>query len=416
MRVVAESRPAFLPVEAAFKTILSAVRPLGSERVPLREALGRVLAQDITARRDVPPWDNSSVDGYAVRAANVASVTPGRPVALTVIEEIPAGRMPTQTVSDGSASRIMTGAPMPAGADSVVMVEDTSLDGERVLVGAAVSVGESVRRRGQDVRAGATVVAAGRRVRPADAGMAASLGYARIDVGRRPRVGVLATGDELIDVGEPEQADRLYDVNSYSIAAQIAEAGGIPVALGIARDTPDSLRAALSKLDGLDALIVCGGVSVGKFDFVKDVLTELGMVMDFWRVAMKPGSPMAFGSIDDRPVFGLPGNPVSSMVTFEVFVRPALLRMAGAAVVHRPVVTAELAEEVNKAPGKTHFVRVRLWREGARLRVAPTGSQDSGVLTSMVKADGLLVLGQQTEGIKAGEIVDVRLLQGEAMQ
>jgi molybdopterin molybdotransferase len=226
---------------------------------------------------------------------------------------------------------------------------------------------------------------------------------------------VLATGDELIDVGEPEQADRLYDVNSYSIAAQVTEAGGVPVALGIARDTPESLRAALSKLNGLDALIVCGGVSVGKFDFVKDVLTELGMVMDFWRVAMKPGSPMAFGSINDRPVFGLPGNPVSSMVTFEVFVRPALLRMAGATVVDRPVVTAELADDVAKAPGKTHFVRARLWRDGARLRVVPTGSQDSGVLTSMVRADGLLVLGQHIERIKAGETVDVRLLHGEGL-
>jgi molybdopterin molybdotransferase len=404
-----------LPVEAALKTILSAVPPLDSERVPVREALGRVLAQDITARRDVPPWDNSSVDGYAVRAANVASATTEHPVALTVIEEIPAGRMPTQSVSDGRASRIMTGAPMPAGADAVVMVEDTALDRDRVLVRAAASIGESVRRRGQDVRAGATVVARGRRVRPADAGMAASLGYARIAVGRRPSVGVLATGDELIDVGEPERADRLFDVNSYSIAAQVAEAGGIAVALGIARDTPDALRAALSKLDGLDALIVCGGVSVGKFDFVKDVLTELGMVMDFWRVAMKPGSPMAFGSINGRPVFGLPGNPVSSMVTFEVFVRPALLRMAGARDVDRPVVTAELAEDVTKAPGKTHYVRARLWRDGARLMAAPTGSQDSGVLTSMVKADGLLVLGQATERIKAGANVDVRLLQGDGV-
>ncbi len=412
---MADSRPALLPVDAALTTILSAVRPLGSERVPIRDANGRVLAQDITARRDGPPWDNSSVDGYAVRAANVASATPDRTVTLTVIEEIPAGRMPTRTVSDGRASRIMTGAPMPAGADAVVMVEDTSLDGDRVMVRAAASVGESVRRRGQDVHAGATVVSAGRRVRPADVGLAASLGYGSVAVGRRPCVGVLATGDELIDVGEPEQADRLYDVNSYSIAAQVAEAGGIPVSLGIARDTPDALRAALSKLDGLDALIVCGGVSVGKFDFVKDVLTELGMVMDFWRVAMKPGSPMAFGSINDCPVFGLPGNPVSSMVTFEVFVRAALLRMAGATVVDRPVVTAELAEEVNKAPGKTHFVRAKLWRDGARLRVAPTGSQDSGVLTSMVKADGLLVLGQQTARIKAGETVDVRLLQGEGM-
>jgi molybdopterin molybdotransferase len=404
-----------LPVERALKTILSAMRPLGSEPVSIREVLGRVLTRDVVARRDVPPWDNSSVDGYAVRAADVASATRERPALLTVTDEIPAGRMPTKAVAAGGAARIMTGAPMPPGADAVVMVEDTSLDGERVSIVASVEPGESVRRRGQDVRAGAVVIAAGRRMRPADVGMAASLGYARLEVGRRPCVGILATGDELIDVGEPEQSDRLYDVNSYAVAAQVTEAGGIPVAMGIARDTPESLRAALAKLDGRDALIVCGGVSVGKFDFVKDVLTELGMTMEFWRVAMKPGSPMAFGSINGRPVFGLPGNPVSSMVTFEVFVRPAILRMAGATVVDRPVVAAELAEDVEKSAGKTHFVRVRVWREGARWRAARTGSQDSGVLTSMVKADGLLVLGQETGRVTAGQTVDVRLLQGEGV-
>jgi molybdopterin molybdotransferase len=245
--------------------------------------------------------------------------------------------------------------------------------------------------------------------------MLASLGHATVTVGRRPRVGVLATGDELIDLGQPERPDRIYNVNSYAIAAQVAEAGGVPVVMGVARDTPASLRAALARLEALDVLIVCGGVSVGKFDFVKDVLTELGMVMEFWRVAMKPGSPMAFGSVGRRPVFGLPGNPVSSMVTFEVFVRPALLRMAGATVVGRPSLVAELSEGVDKAPGKTHFVRARLWRLGTRVCAAPTGSQDSGVLTSMVKAEGLIVLAQDTGRVEAGRSVDVRLLQGDAV-
>lgn len=243
--------------------------------------------------------------------------------------------------------------------------------------------------------------------------MLASLGHAAVSVGRRPRVGVLATGDELSDLGEPERPDRIYNANSYAIAAQVLEAGGDPVVMGIARDTPASLRAALCGLAGLDVLIVCGGVSVGKFDFVKDVLAELGMVMEFWRVAMKPGSPMAFGSVGERPVFGLPGNPVSAMVTFEVFVRPALLRMAGAAVVDRPNAAAELTERIDKAPGKMYFVRARLWRNGTRLCAAPTGSQDSGVLTSMVKAEGLIVLAQDAVRVEAGTLVDVRLLQGE---
>jgi molybdopterin molybdotransferase len=410
---VSDARPPRLSVEEARKIVLGAMRGLGSERVPIADALGRVLAQDVAAPRDIPPWDNSSVDGYAVRAEDSAAASRERPVTLSVIEEIPAGSLPTATVTPGTAARIMTGAPMPRGADAVIMVEDTSPDGDRVLIRAPAEPGESVRPRGQDVREGSVVISQGRRIRPAEVGMVASLGHAAVMVGRRPRVGILATGDELIDLGEPARPDRIYNVNSYAVSAQVAEAGGVPVVMGIARDTPASLRAALTGLDGLDVLIVCGGVSVGKFDFVKDVLTEMGMVMEFWRVAMKPGSPMAFGSVSGRPVFGLPGNPVSSMVTFEVFVRPALLRIAGATIVDRPIVVAEAARDIVKAPGKTHFVRAHVWREGARVRAASTGSQDSGVLTSMVKADGLMVLAQDAGRIAAGTLVDVRLLQGE---
>ena len=410
-----ETRPPLLPVDAALETVLRAIRSLGAERVPIADALGRVIVEDVVAPRDLPPWDNSSVDGYAVVAADLGGATPERPVGLRVGEEIPAGRMPEHKVAPGSAARIMTGAPMPAGADAVVMVEDTALDGGRVLVRAAVERGESVRARGQDVRAGTVVIPAGRRARPAEVGMLASLGRAAVSVGRRPRVGILATGDELADLGDAERPDRIFNANSYAVAAQAAEAGGVAVLLGIARDRPDDLRERLRSLDGLDLLVVCGGVSVGKFDFVRDVLTELGMVMEFWRVAMKPGSPMAFGSVRGTPVFGLPGNPVSSMVTFEVFVRPALLRMAGAADLGRPIVAAELDAPIDKARGKTHFVRGRLLREGSRLRVTPTGSQDSGVLTSMVKATGLIVLPRDAERAERGQVVDVRLLQGDAI-
>jgi molybdopterin molybdotransferase len=355
------------------------------------------------------------MDGYAVVAADLHAASPSDPVALRVVEEIPAGRMPVEKVVPGTAARIMTGAPMPAGADAVVMVEDTTTEGERVVVRTSVDRGESVRPRGQDVRAGTVVAPSGRRARAAEIGMLASLGMGMVTVGRRPRVGILATGDELADLGEPERPDRIFNTNSYAVAAQVGEAGGAPVLLGIARDTPDDLRRALRALDGLDALVVCGGVSVGKYDFVKDVLAELGMVLDFWRVAMKPGSPMAFGRVGDRPVFGLPGNPVSAMVTFEVFVRPALLHMAGVGELDRPVVLAELAEPMTKPRGKTHFVRGRLFRDGERVLVAPTGSQDSGVLTSMVKASGLIVLAQDAERFERGQRVDVRLLQGDTI-
>lgn len=412
---MSSTRPSLLPVESALRTILAAIHPLGAERVSLAEALGRVLRENIFASRDLPPWDNSAMDGYAVVAADLHAASPSDPVALRVVEEIPAGRMPVEKVVPGTAARIMTGAPMPAGADAVVMVEDTTTEGERVVVRTSVDRGESVRPRGQDVRAGTVVAPSGRRARAAEIGMLASLGMGMVTVGRRPRVGILATGDELADLGEPERPDRIFNTNSYAVAAQVGEAGGAPVLLGIARDTPDDLRRALRALDGLDALVVCGGVSVGKYDFVKDVLAELGMVLDFWRVAMKPGSPMAFGRVGDRPVFGLPGNPVSAMVTFEVFVRPALLHMAGVGELDRPVVLAELAEPMTKPRGKTHFVRGRLFRDGERVLVAPTGSQDSGVLTSMVKASGLIVLAQDAERFERGQRVDVRLLQGDTI-
>ena len=409
------ARPSLLSVESALHTILAAIHPLDVERVPLTDALGRVLRENVIASRDLPPWDNSAMDGYAVVAADLHAASPSDPVALRVVEEIPAGRMPVEKVVPGTAARIMTGAPMPAGADAVVMVEDTTTEGERVVVRTSVDRGESVRPRGQDMRAGTVVAPSGHRARAAEIGMLASLGMGMVTVGRRPRVGILATGDELADLGEPERPDRIFNTNSYAVAAQVGEAGGAPVLLGIAHDTPDDLRRALRALDGLDALVVCGGVSVGKYDFVKDVLAELGMILDFWRVAMKPGSPMAFGRVGDRPAFGLPGNPVSAMVTFEVFVRPALLSLAGAAELDRPVVAAELTEPISKPRGKTHFVRGRLVREGDRVLVAPTGSQDSGVLTSMVKASGLIVLAQDAERFERGQRVDVRLLQGDAI-
>lgn len=406
-------RAPLVPVELALEKILRTVRPLGDEPAALREARGRIIARDVIAPRDLPPWDNSSVDGYAVIAQDLRAASPAGPVTLTVIEEIPAGRMPARRVAPGTASRIMTGAPMPEGADAVVMIEDTSLDGDRVLVRAAVEAGESVRPRGQDVRAGAPVIAGGRRARAAEIGMLASLGCETVHVGRRPRVGVLATGDELLAVGETPRADRIFDVNSHAVAAQVEEAGGSAVLLGIARDRAEDVRARLGSLDALDALIVCGGVSVGRYDVVKDVLTAMGMALEFWRVAMRPGSPMAFGTLAARPVFGLPGNPVSSMVTFEVFVRPALLRMAGASAVDRPAVEAELGASIDKTKGKTHFVRARLSRAGERLRATPTGSQDSGILASMVAADGLIVLPADAGRYEMGQRVEVRLLSGD---
>jgi molybdopterin molybdotransferase len=392
--------------------ILAAAPSPRRERVQLLGALNRVLAEDVAAPRDAPPWDNTAVDGFAVRAADTAGAAPERPASLTVIETVPAGRMPSRTVGPGQATRIMTGAPMPAGADAVVMVEDTATGGDQVDIQAAVAPAENVRPRGEDVRAGTVMLTAGTPLRPAELAMLASFGRSQVRVTRRPRVGILSTGDELAEIDEPVTEEKILNVNSWAVAAQVLDAGAVPVLLGIARDKPDEIREAIGEGLSTDVLIISGGVSMGDYDFVKDVLSELGGGLAFWKVRIKPARPLAFGTLGSVPAFGLPGNPVSSMVSFEVFVRPFLRKAMGHAELERPVVKARLTEPVRKKAGRRFFLRAVVHPDGHGGHTArTTGSQGSGVLSSMVLANALMDLPEDLDGpLPKGETVSVRLL------
>ena len=403
-----------ISVEEARRIILDHVCPVGIERVWLLQAAGRVLAEVVHARRDQPPWDNSAMDGFAVRWEDVRDASRHDPAVLKVVEEIPAGRLPARTVRGGQAARIMTGAPLPKGADTVVRKEEAADREEEVRIFSAGCRGEYVRPRGGDVAAGSLLMSRGTVLSAAHVGMLAAAGKGLITVHRRPRVAILATGNELADLDEPLSPEKIMDASSYAIAAQALEAGAEPLLVGIAKDTPEDLRGklagALSVLGVGDVLVSCGGVSVGKYDFVKEVYEDLDIRIKFWKVAMKPGSPLVFGAAGGRMVFGLPGNPVSSMVTLELFVRPALRRSGGAAEIDRPRLMATLGEKLEKSLEKSHFLRGWVAIEGNRYVVRTTGTQDSGVLSSMLLANALIVLPEDRTVFQAGEQVEVRLL------
>jgi len=399
-----------ITVEEALENILSNIQPLGAEKVPILETLGRVIAEDIYAGRDIPPLDNSGMDGYAVRWEDIQDASPDHRVQLEVIEDLPAGFMASKAVGKGQAIRIMTGAPIPNGADTVVPVEDTDKKDGRVFILRSLGIGGNIRRAGEDVKKGDRVILTGDLIRPAEIGMLASLGRSLVYVFQRPQVAILATGDELADVDEKLDGVKIVSSNSYALAAQVKDCGAIPIQLGIARDLKEEIERKLRQGLRADVLISSAGVSVGDYDFVKDVLNDLGMKMVFWKVAMKPGKPLAFGLIDRKPVFGLPGNPVSSMISFEQFVRPSLLKMMGHHQLFRPVIEAILKEDIHKEPGRRHFVRAFVSFENDHYTVGITGEQGSAILRSMVKANGLVVVPEDKKLVKAGEKVKVQLL------
>ncbi|MBI4268766.1 MAG: molybdopterin molybdotransferase MoeA [Candidatus Rokubacteria bacterium] len=394
-----------LTVEQALDEILSRVRPLGTERVEVLGALGRILAEPIVSRRVIPPWPNSSMDGYALRADD----TREDGVELTVVGRVAAGALPARALRLGEAMRIFTGAPLPDGADAVVPQEDVTAEGDRVRVPARVERGAFVRPVGEDVRAGDVVLEAGHRVGPAEVGLLATLGYARVVVGRRPRVAVLSTGDELADLGREPEGGQVPNTNTYSLMAQVLEAGGEPVNLGVARDDVDAIEGRVRWGMAADVVVSSAGVSVGELDLVREALVRCGAELHLWQVSMRPGKPITFGSLQGRPVFGLPGNPVSAMVTFEVFVRPALLQMAGARALDRPRIRARaLAAIANPGP-RRGYLRVTLAPEASGWGARLTGDQGSAILRSMVAADGLAVLEGDTR-VPAGGALDVIVL------
>ncbi len=395
-----------LTVDEALERILGGVPSLPPHEVALLDALGAVLAEDAVAVQDVPPFTNSAMDGYAVRGEDVATA----PARLRVVGDIAAGAYPSELVGPGEAMRIMTGAPMPDGADTVVRVEDTDNGMDVVTIQRATERGVSVRGRGEDLRVGEVVIPRGTVLRPAEIGVLATTGRPRVHVVRRPRVAVLSTGDEVVELDAPIQPGQIRDANRYSLSAAVGAAGCVAWTLGIVGDTPEALRAALRDASSADAVVTSGGVSVGDHDHVKPVVSEMG-TMDFWSIAIRPGRPLAFGELRDGPrrvpIFGLPGNPVSSLLTFELFVRPALLRMAGHANVARPRARARLLERVDK-PAQLRFF-ARGIHDASDDTVRTTGPQGSGILRSMSLANCLIDLPPGRERHEPGETVDLIL-------
>jgi molybdopterin molybdotransferase len=403
-------------VEEARALVLGATPVLEAERVPAVDALGRVLAEAVVSARTLPPADVSAMDGWALRAQDLAAARGGAPVSLSVAYEVAAGGAAPRALRAGEVARIFTGAPLPPGADAVVPQEEAEAAAGAVRFRAPTAAGEHVRRAGEDVRAGERVLAPGDLVGPSAIGMLASLGRTQVAVHRRPRVAIVSGGDELVEPDESAEGGRIVSSNSYTLAAQCREAGAEPSYLGIARDRPEELERLLRAGLHADVLVSSAGVSVGDHDHVRPVLEKLGCRLAFWGVHMKPGFPLAFGTFGSERgplVFGLPGNPVSAMVTFEQFVRPALRKMSGRRAWFRPAVDAVLDETLRKKAGRTHFVRVELTRRGGALHAVRTGNQSSGVLRSMVLAQGLLAFAAEASELPAGAHVRVQVLDPE---
>ena len=409
-----------LSVSEARDRLLAGLTPLDRQVVRIDESLNRVLAEEVRASIALPPFDNSAMDGYAVRAADVGSATMGKPVVLEVSGDIPAGVVESRALMPGAAMRIMTGAMLPDGADAVVPVESTSSPGamsgvklpERIEVVSAVGVGEHVRRAGGDVKPGQLILRGGVRLGPPHIGMLASLGIPGISVYRRPRVALLSTGDELVEIDQPIRPGQIHDGNGYALAAAARAAGGTPLRLGIVPDRLEAVVACLEQALALEAdlIVSSAGVSLGAFDFVRAAIEREGR-LEFWRVNIRPGKPFVFGSYRNLPFVGLPGNPVSALVTFEVFVRPMLDRMSGLVETARARLRARLAEPVG-SDGRESYLRAIVTWENGRYQATLAGSQDSGVLSSLVRANALIVLPAGSRSLASGEEVEIWLTGG----
>jgi molybdopterin molybdotransferase len=400
-----------IQVQEALDTILSKIQFKGVEKVPLDQALGRVLAEDVISRVNNPPLDNSAMDGYALIAEDIQSATPENPVKLDVVEEIAAGYTAKGVLKPGQAMRIMTGAPIPSGANAVLMQEDTQKNGNAILCLDKADVDENIRMAGEDVKIGEEVIKKGTTLSPAHIGMMAVVGRSQIAVGQRPIVSILSTGDEILELDETPQGPQIFNSNGHMLAAQIKSAGGIPIYLGIAKDTEKDLMEKFEWALKADVVVSSGGVSVGDYDLVKASLQKMGQDMLFWKVAMKPGKPLAFGRIGETPIFGLPGNPVSSFVSFEQFVRPSLRKIMGCSDLTHKTVQAKLTRTIHKKPGRLHFLSsIVSWADG-EYTVTPAGEQGSGILKSAANANGLLIFPLEAEEIKQGQEVAVQLLE-----
>ena len=418
----------WLTVEEALERILGYAHLLEVEEKPLLECLGQVLAEDAVSEFSIPPRDNTAMDGYAVRWDDIQGASLDSPITLRVIEELPAGKIAVKAVVEGCAIRIMTGAPMPDGADTIVPFEDTDEEEQKkgpgpggvaqIGIRKAWKIGSNIRRAGEDVVPGTVIVRAGTTLRPAEIGVLASLGKPTVQVHRKPVVSVLATGDELLEVGESLEPGKIYNSNNYSVASLVLRYGGVPKVLGIARDNMDSLKAKIAEGVDADMLITSAGVSKGDYDIVKDVLAQEGEIA-FWMVKMKPARPLAFGLLKTRdtagrmrhvPHLGLPGNPVSSMIAFEQFGRPALLKMQGKKDLDKPTVDAVMEDSIVNTDGRRIFARAVVSRRNGRYYARTTGPQGSGILTSMSLANGLAIVPEDVDAVGEGDVVKVQML------
>ena len=403
-----------LTVAEAVERILADVHRGPVERVALRDSLGRVLAAPAVSPITVPAWDNSAMDGYAVRAADIEAASAESPVTLPVLETIAAGDFPSRPLAPATAMRIMTGAPLPEGADTVVRAEDTDGGTTTVTIRSARDARKNLRYRGEDIRDGACVLEAGVPVHAAQLGVLASIGYAHVEVYARPRVAIMTSGDELVDLDrfdEVRSGRKIVSSNSYTLDALVRATGAIPVPVGTARDDPVDIRTRLERAVACDLIVTSAGISVGEFDHLRTVLEEMGVELKFWRVRMRPGAPLGFGLLRGTPWIGLPGNPVSTMVTFDLFVRPAIRRLLGHERLFRRPVSVTLEEPVSIGARLTHFLRATV-RPGdnGQLLARLTGPQGSGILTSMSRADALLIVPEERPRVEAGEHVHAFLL------
>lgn len=399
------------PIAEALAEIAPAFAPLGPVRAELTAALGRYLAEDVWTRVDLPPFDNSAMDGYAVRADEVAGATAEAPVTLPVAGESRAGGELPGPLAPGTTMRIFTGAPLPEGADAVVMQEDTRRTGDDVAIGIAPPPWRHVRRRASDLAAGEVMLAAGTRLGPGELGLLAAQGYSAASVHRRPRVALLSTGDELRDVSDAPVPGTIVNSNAYALAAQVTEAGGVPWVLPIVPDREEAIVAAVRAGLEADVLVSIGGVSVGEYDYVRGALEQAGVALAFWKVAVKPGKPLVFGRAGRVPVVGLPGNPVSAMVTFEVFLRPGLRRMLGDPTPHRAAVEVALAADHRHKTGRIELARATVRRDAAGLVAAMHPLQGSGSLPSMVGVDAFVILPADQAEFRAGDRLSAILLE-----
>lgn len=409
-----------ITVDQALEKVLEHVAILEAEASPILSCLGQVLAEDIFSTINIPPLDNSAMDGYAVRSADTRGASPKSPRILRVIDTVAAGAVARSRVEPGTAVRIMTGAPIPDGADGVVRFEDTDESerpGTPAEIGVLIEVapGAEIRRAGEDIAAGSLVLKQGTPLRAAEIGVLASLGRGKVKVIRRPVVAILATGDEIMDITKPLVKGKIYNSNSYSLAALVQHYGAVPRMLGVALDSEDSLIEKLSSGRDADMVITSGGVSLGDYDVVREVLEKEGEIV-FWRVREKPGKPLVFGLLRGRgrakdiPFFGLAGNPVSAMINFELFARPAILKMMGRKNLTKPMVKAVVEDAIKNTDGRRVFTRVMVEKRGGRYFARLTGPQGSGILTSMVLANGLAIVPEDKPGVKPGEVVEVMML------